>query len=134
MGRKTFESILGSLGKPLPGRTSIVITRNADYASCLGAGVRESLVTVDSPEAAVAAAAATSSETFVIGGAEIYRAMLPLADRLIVTEIHQAFDGDAFFPAIDPKLWREAARRPQPPNGTPEVSFDFVEYTKHGEA
>lgn len=141
MGRKTFESILASLGKPLPGRTNIVITRNAGFR-------HPGAVTVTSPQAALAAArgpkpagealAPTVSggapkEVFVIGGAEIYAAMLPLARRVVVTEIRQNFDGDAFFPALDPKVWKEAARIPQPAQvnpGTPPVEFDFVEYRR----
>lgn len=141
MGRKTFESILASLGKPLPGRTNIVITRNAGFS-------HPGAVTVTSPEAALAAAhralssvephAPTVSEprpaeVFVIGGAEIYAAMLPLARRVVVTEIRHNFDGDAFFPALDPTLWKEAARRPQPAQvtpGSPPLEFDFVEYRR----
>ena len=141
MGRKTFESILASLGKPLPGRTNIVVTRNAGFS-------HPGAVTVTSPQAALEAAhramqsveahAPTVSETrsdevFVIGGAEIYAAMLPLARRIVVTEIRQNFDGDAFFPTLDPKVWKEAARRPQPAQvnpGNPQVDFDFVDYRR----
>ena len=138
MGRKTFESILKSLGKPLPGRTSIVITRNPAFAH---AGI----TTATTPESALGAARTACSpvephpptvlaerapEVFVIGGAEIYAAMLALASRIIVTEIRQHFDGDAFFPALDPHLWREVSRQPQPPSGTPQVTFDFVEYRR----
>ena len=138
MGRKTFESILATLGKPLPGRANIVITRNPAFTY---AGI----ATATTPEAALAAARslvssahplaptvseASSNEIFVIGGAEIYRAMMPLARRIVLTEIGRDFDGDAFFPALDPRLWRETARQPQPVSGTPEVPFDFVEYRR----
>jgi dihydrofolate reductase len=142
MGRKTFESILATLGKPLPGRANIVITRNRQFDH---AGI----VRVASPEAALEAALEATEqpvpageplsptlsrespgEVFVIGGAEIYRAMLPLARRIVVTEIRHHFDGDAFFPGLDPHLWRETARRPQPESGTPPVTFDFVEYRR----
>ena len=145
MGRKTFESILASLGKPLPGRRNIVITRNPAFS-------HPGVTTAATPELALAAAQRPVSveespapsvsgqlsdeisdenpdEVFVIGGAEIYRAMLPLARRIVVTEIRQTFAGDAFFPALDPHLWREVSRRPQPKSGTPEVDFDFVEYS-----
>ena len=136
MGRKTFESILAALGKPLPGRKNIVITRNVAFS-------HPGIATATTPEAALDAALAASaaeeplpprvsdrpsSEVFVIGGAEIYRAMLPLAGRLVVTEIRQNFDGDAFFPEIEPHLWRESGRRPQTASGTPAVEFDFVDY------
>ena len=70
------------------------------------------------------------AEVFVIGGAEIYAVMLPLASRIVVTEIRHHFDGDAFFPALEPHLWHEMSRQPQPPSGTPQVAFDFVEYRR----
>jgi len=134
MGRKTFESILATLGKPLPGRTSLVISRNPDYQPAgLDAQARAALLLVDSPAAALAALAklpAAPDEAFVIGGAEIYRAMLPAADRMLVTEISQDFAGDAFFPAIDPHLWAETRREKQPRGGEPAVDFDFVEYQR----
>jgi len=138
MGRKTFESILATLGKPLPGRSNIVITRNPAFRN-------PGITTVTTPEAALGAALTAPmaveppapmvsgenhGEVFVIGGAEIYKAMLPLARRIIVTEIKQKFDGDAFFPALDPHVWRETARQPQPASGTPRVEFDFVEYRR----
>ena len=97
MGRKTFESI----GRPLPNRRNIVISRNPDWQ-------HEGVETVASLQAALDLTDA--AEVFVIGGAEIYRLALPLADRLIVTEISQRFDCDAFFPAIDPAHWIETAR------------------------
>jgi dihydrofolate reductase len=132
MGRKTFESILASLGKPLPGRTSIILTRNLDYrppqgTAAGGAGV----LMADSPTSALATAAGTgAAEVFVIGGAEIYRAMLPVAQRLVVTEIGNAFEGDAFFPVIDPHIWLEVSRHTQPVSGEPPIPFDFVEYQR----
>jgi dihydrofolate reductase len=134
MGRKTFESILATLGKPLPGRVSVVVTRNPDYRPAgLDEQQRANLLLADSPAAAIEApkrAGIAADEVFVIGGAEIYRAMLPAADRLVVTEIRQDFAGDAFFPAIDPKLWRQTGRQPQERGGSPEVDFDFVEYKR----
>ena len=138
MGRKTFESILATLGKPLPGRRNIVITRNPAFH-------HPQITSATTPEAALAAAcslmtradppaptvsAMVPDEVFVIGGAEIYRALLPLAHRIIATEIGRSFDGDAFFPALDPHQWRETARQPQPASGTPAVTFDFVEYRR----
>ncbi len=97
MGRKTFESI----GRPLPNRRNIVISRNPDWQH---AGVE----TVASLQAALALPEV--HDVFVIGGAEIYRLALPLAERLIVTEIGQRFECDTFFPAIDPAAWIETAR------------------------
>lgn len=139
MGRKTYESILASLGKPLPGRTSFVVTRNLNYRPA-GAAPGQ-VVVADTPPGALALArqahgadGAPPREVFVIGGAEIYRAMLPVADRLLVTEIHQDFAGDAFFPVIDPHLWQESRRDPQPRSGDPAVDFDFVEYQRREQA
>lgn len=123
MGRKTWDSILASLGKPLPGRSSIVVTRgDARACEALGATV------VASPEGALSAAA--DSDCFVIGGAQIYAQLMPRADRLFVTTIDRAFEGDAFFPAIDPVEWREAARVRQARAGNPAVDFEFVDYTR----
>ena len=153
MGRKTFESIIATLGKPLPGRKNIVITRNTEYR-------HPGITTATTPEAALVATlvdympaqahaprvsgqvpvtnaeiapAGPPAEVFVIGGAEIYALMLPLASRIVVTEIKHHFKGDAFFPALDPHLWRETSRQPQPAQaspGTRQVDFDFVEYRR----
>ena len=97
MGRKTFDSI----GRPLPNRRNIVITRNAGWR-------RDGVETVGSLEAAVALLAGAPG--FIIGGAEIYKQSLPLADQLIITEIAHTYDCDAFFPAIDADAWQETAR------------------------
>jgi dihydrofolate reductase len=98
MGRKTWESI----GRPLPGRTNIVITRDESYAApgCL---------VVHSIEAAMQAAA-QQDEVMVIGGAEFYRQVLPRADTIYLTRIHQDFEGDTFFPELDEAEWQEVAR------------------------
>ncbi|MCX7291524.1 dihydrofolate reductase [Janthinobacterium sp.] len=97
MGRKTFDSI----GRPLPNRRNIVITRNPDWR-------HEGVEAVPSLEAAIALL--DGAEGYVIGGADIYRQSLALAQRLIVTEIGQTFDCDAFFPAVDHAVWQETAR------------------------
>jgi dihydrofolate reductase len=99
MGRKTWDSLPK---KPLPGRKNIVVTRDAGW-SAPGA-VSETVL-----DAALAMAARESDETMVIGGAEIYRALLPRADRIELTEVHQAFGGDARL-AFDKNNWREVAR------------------------
>jgi dihydrofolate reductase len=104
MGRKTFESI----GRPLPGRPNIVVSRSADWSA-------SGVAVVDSLESALAsaqalAAASGAEEVVVIGGAQIYAAALPLASRLYVTEIHAAVAGDTWFPPLDPACWREIAR------------------------
>lgn len=116
MGRKTFESI----GRALPNRRNIVISRNPDWQ-------HDGVETVDSLPAALQLTDA--AEIFLIGGAEIYRLALPLAQRLIVTEIGQRFECDAFFPAIDPADWSETAREPHhsAANG---FDFAFVTYQR----
>jgi len=98
MGRKTWESI----GRALPGRTNIVITRDENYAA-------PGCVVVHSIEAAMQAAQ-QQDEVMVIGGAEFYRQVLPRADTIYLTRIHQDFEGDAFFPELDETGWQEVAR------------------------
>ena len=102
MGRKTFESI----GRPLPNRRNIVITRQPGYAP-------EGVEAAGSLEAAVALAMADSPEreAFVIGGGEIFRQALPIADRIYLTRVEADVEGDAFFPDLDPREWREVSRR-----------------------
>ncbi len=116
MGRKTFDSI----GRALPNRRNIVVTRNPEWSH---AGVEA----VSSLQAAVALTG--TEEAFVIGGAQIYVEALPLATRLIVTEIAADFTCDAFFPAIDPGQWREVSRES---HHSEENQFDysFVTYER----
>jgi dihydrofolate reductase len=100
MGRKTFDSI----GKPLPNRTSIIISRNADFKviDCF---------TVDSLEKAISVAQEKGeTEAFIIGGAEIYRQALPFVDKIYLTEVLHSFEGDTFFPKINGTIWRETSR------------------------
>lgn len=116
MGRKTWES----LGRPLPGRTNVVVSRNADYAA-QGAAVVPTL-------AAAVQACGAVDEAYVIGGAQIYEQALPLAQRLIATEVHAEVEGDAFFPALPASQWQEISREPQPAeNG---YAYDFVVYER----
>jgi dihydrofolate reductase len=98
MGRKTFES----LGRLLPGRTTVVVSRQPGYRVD-GAKVAGTL-------AEAVAACAGDDELFVIGGAELFREALQLADRLYLTEVHAEFAGDVFFPQYDAAAWHEAAR------------------------
>jgi dihydrofolate reductase len=122
MGRKTYESVVATLGKPLPGRTNIVVTRQAGFEAP-GCIVSPSL------DAALAAARETE-EVFVIGGAEIYRLALERADRVYLTRIHAAFEGDTTFPALDPAYWRETAREDHPPAGARTLGFAFLRYDR----
>jgi dihydrofolate reductase len=100
MGRKTFDEV----GKPLPDRRNIVVTRRADLRL-------EGCETAPSIEEAIALARATDPEPFVIGGAEIYRAALPYATHMILTEIDRDVEGDTYFPAFDRSAWAEIERR-----------------------
>ena len=95
MGRKTFES----LGKPLTGRTNIVITHKKDWAP---EGVK---VVSNLEEAMVAAADADAKEAFIIGGGEIYKQTMPLVHRIYITRVHAILQGDTSFPVIDEKEW-----------------------------
>lgn len=106
MGRKTFDSIVARLGKPLPGRVNIVVSRHLHDTE--GALVCPTLD--QALEAArMAARAAHQSMVFIIGGAQIYAQSLPVADRIYLTEIDSTPEGDAFFPEIDPKIWHSAS-------------------------
>ncbi|HMX54154.1 MAG TPA: type 3 dihydrofolate reductase [Plasticicumulans sp.] len=113
MGRKTWES----LGRPLPGRDNLVITRNPGYHAA-GARVFASLDTA-------LAACSDAPEIMLIGGAELYAQTLPICDRLYLTEIDAAPDGDAFFPALDPADWRETAAEPHPADARHAHAFTW---------
>jgi len=120
MGRKTFDSI----GKPLPGRTNIVVTRNRDWSF---EGVR----IVDSLEAARElcenlAIVDGTEEAMIIGGAEIYRQAMPLADRLYLTEVHADVEGDATFPEFDRSQWQEIAREDFEASGPNPCNYSFI--------
>ena len=117
MGRKTYEPI----GRPLPGRRNIVVTRNPDYRA-------EGCETRNTLEAALATCQYDGAEIFVIGGAQVYAAALPLAQRLYLTEIHAGFAGDAHFPAFDRNTWRETARERH--RGEEDIAFDFAVYDR----
>lgn len=98
MGRKTFES----LGRLLPGRTSVIVTRNSRYhveGALIAHSLEQAIMMCGSDE-----------EAFLIGGAELYKQGLQLADRLYITEIHAEFSGDAFFPEYDASAWKETSR------------------------
>ena len=114
MGRKTWESI----GRPLPGRTNIVITRDSDYQA-------DGCVVVNSIDAAMAAAA-EQDEVMVIGGAEFYRQVLPRADTLYLTRIHASFDGDTVFPELNAADWREVERSDQSADEKNPHDYSFI--------
>ena len=116
MGRKTYESI----GKALPGRTTVIVTRDSGYRV-------EGCLTVHSIDAAIAACGG-DAEVFFVGGADLYAQVLPRADRLYLTEIQADYAGDAHFPEFDRAAWRESERRE---NVNPEgLSYHFVTYRR----
>jgi len=99
MGRRTYDSI----GRPLPGRTTVVVTRQPDWAV---EGVR----TASSVEQALETALQIDDEVFVLGGAEVYAAAMPHVDRMVVSHVEQEPAGDRSFPAVDWAVWREVDR------------------------
>ncbi len=118
MGRKTFDSI----GKPLPGRTTVIVTRNRELkiAGCVIAHTLEEAI----------AACAGDDEIFVVGGADIFSAALPLADTLCFTEIQQDVAGDVFFPTFDKSVWVEVAREKRKQEIPQPLEYHFVTYSK----
>ena len=120
MGRKTFESI----GKPLPGRVNIIVTRNPNYLA-------EGIKVVTDIDAAIKladdiAVLDGSEELMVIGGAQLYADILPSVDRLYLTEVHAEVEGDAFFPVIDKEEWEEIAREKFLAEGPNTYDYSFV--------
>ena len=118
MGRKTYESI----GRPLPRRRNIVITRNAELAI-------EGCEMASSLEGALAMCAG-EEEVFVIGGGEIYRQAMPLADKLYITHVGVEVEGDTRFPEIDPTIWREVSREEFDQGKEFDHPFSFVDYER----
>jgi len=100
MGRRTFESV----GRPLPGRTTVVVTRRPDWEA-------EGVLRAESVGEALALAREVDAEVFVVGGAQVYAAALPAADRLALTFVDADPEGDTRFPEIDWSQWREVGRR-----------------------
>jgi dihydrofolate reductase len=122
MGRKTFESF----GKPLPKRTSIVITRQTDYQI-----PSDNCFVVHSLQQAIERVS-SEDEAFIAGGSEIYRQALPLAQKLYLTRIHANFDGDTFFPLQKPEQhgWKLIAKQYHKPDEKNKYPFSFLEYVK----
>jgi dihydrofolate reductase len=113
MGRVTYESI----GRPLPGRTTVVVTRSAGW----GAG-DDGVLVASSVAEALALAATVDDEVFVVGGTRVYDEALPFADRLELTWVDAEPEGDAWFPAVDWAAWREVAREEH--DGWSAVSYE----------
>jgi dihydrofolate reductase len=120
MGRKTFDSI----GKPLPNRTSIIISRNPDFQI-------DNCFTVSSLEDAIKKSQELGeTEAFIIGGAEIYRLSLSSVNKIYLTEVHHAFEGDTFFPEIDKDSWQETHREDFETDEKHLYRYSFVEMEK----
>ncbi len=124
MGRKTYQSI----GKPLGGRTTIVVSRDPAFTA-------PGIVVASNLAAALEAARGDAlrrgaSAIVVAGGGDIYKQAMPLATHLSITEVGKSVDGDARFPAIDPQSWRETARSEHKPAADDECPFAFVAYER----
>jgi dihydrofolate reductase len=124
MGRKTYLSI----GKPLKGRMTIVVSRDRDFTA-------PGIVVAPSLDAALTTACGDAlrrnTDTIVVaGGAEIYAQAMPLATQLAITHVHKQIDGDAYFPAIDPDEWHESARSEYQAAADDEAAFAFATYER----
>ncbi|MFT5216958.1 MAG: dihydrofolate reductase [Glaciecola sp.] len=119
MGRKTFESF----PKPLPNRTHIVISRQANYK------VPDGVIVVNSLEDAIDAAR-SDAQAFVIGGGEIYKQAMPLAAEIELTRVHQSFDADTFFPQVDTSVWKETSNTSHDKDEDHDYSFSFLTYVR----
>jgi dihydrofolate reductase len=120
MGRNTFESI----GKPLPNRTTIIITRNENY-------FKDGCLITNSLEEAIALAK-EDEEIYIIGGAQIYTYAIEnnLVDALDITLVHHEFEADVFFPEIDAKIWKEVSREDFKADEKNKFDYSFVSYRK----
>lgn len=118
MGRKTYES----LGKPLPNRTNIIITRNKDYQA-------EGCIVTHSLTEALAAAK-EDPNPFILGGAEIYNQAMKIADKLDLTFVHHTFEADAFFPEINTDEWIETSRSDYKADDKNKYDYSFVTYKR----
>lgn len=124
MGRKTYLS----LGRPLPGRTNIVITRDSNFHAA-GAVVTSSIQHAMDVARGDALRRGTG-EIAIIGGADIYAQTLGLADRVDLTLVHATPDGDAFFKPLDPAIWQETARERHTASANDSVDFSYVTYRR----
>ena len=115
MGRRTHESI----GKPLPGRQNIVMTRQSNY-------VADGCDVVASPEAAIAAAG-NAEEIMIIGGEEIYQIFLPLADRIYMTRVGAKIDGDAHFPELNAAAWQETGHEQHSADEANDFDYSYLQ-------
>ncbi len=119
MGRKTYESIIAKLGKPLPDRTNIILTRSKNFTApdCIITNSIEEIISL-------------KGEKFIIGGEEIFRLFMPMVDRLYITEIHADIKGDAKFPEYDKSQWTEVSREDHNKDEKNEYDYSFLIYEK----
>lgn len=120
MGRKTFDSV----GKPLPNRRNIVITRQSNFSV-------EKVETAHSIEQALALVEG-EEEVFIAGGGEIYRQSLAIADRIYLTIVHHKLDGDTFFPPFDESEWDLIEKKDRPADNKNQYSCSFLTYFRRG--
>lgn len=120
MGRKTFESI----GKPLPNRTTIVISRQADLQ------IEGAIIAHSVEEAILKAKSITREDIFIVGGAEIYALSLALADQILVTQLHDIFDGDAYFPEIPEESWEVTEKERGITDEKNDYQYSYITYSR----
>lgn len=120
MGRKTFESI----GKPLPNRTTIVISRQYDLQ------IDGVILAHSVEEAILKAKSLTRDDIFIVGGAEIYTLSLPLVDQVLVTQLHDIFEGDAFFPEISSEMWDLTEQERGITDDKNRYQFSYITYSR----
>lgn len=119
MGRKTFESF----PKPLPNRTHVVISRQANYQA------PEGIIVVNSLEKAIEVAK-NDSQPFIIGGGQIYEQAMPVADKLELTRVHAEFEADTFFPDVDASIWKEVENEFHAKDKEHDYEFSFITYVR----
>lgn len=123
MGRKNYQSIPDKF-RPLPNRTNIVVTRQKNFKA-------PGCIVVNSIEKGLEIGRNNhETETFIIGGAEIYKSSLDLTDRLYLTEIQAVIEGDTYFPELPPEHWKEISRQHHPKDERHAYAFDFVVYDR----
>ncbi|SCA57446.1 Dihydrofolate reductase type 3 [Candidatus Terasakiella magnetica] len=120
MGRKTYESI----GRPLPGRLNVVITRDKSWFA-------QGVSTVNSLRGALNLASDNASEEiFIVGGSTIYEQSMQYAERIHITEVHDTYEADAFFPKLDDAVWKEVSREDHQGDGEKKPDYSFVVYER----
>lgn len=120
MGRTTFESIVNRLGKPLPNRHNVVLTRDHSFHP-------EGVAVIHDPQDIRSLADAV----YVIGGAQVYAATIAIADTLYITEVRASIKGDTQYPTIDRNIWREISREQHASDEKNPYNYDFVVYKRY---